>query len=31
VQLVGRAGLTAIVVLDRSAGRFVSVKFLHRP
>jgi hypothetical protein len=31
VQLVGRAGLIAIVVLDRSAGRFVSVKFLHRP
>jgi hypothetical protein len=29
-QLVGKPGLTALVVLDRSAHRFLSVKFKHR-
>ena len=31
VQLVGKPGLTAIVVLDRSSHRYMSVKFKHRP
>jgi hypothetical protein len=30
-ELVGKPGLTALVTVDRSAGRFVAVKFLHRP
>jgi hypothetical protein len=30
VQLVGKPGLTAIVVMDRSACRFLSVKFRNR-
>jgi hypothetical protein len=29
VELVGRPGLAAIVVVDRSACRFLSVKFRH--
>jgi hypothetical protein len=30
-ELVGKPGLTALVSIDRSAGRFMGVKFLHRP
>ena len=30
VQLVGKPGLTCLVVLDRSSHRFLSVKFKHR-
>ena len=30
VQLVGKPGLTALVVLDRSSHRFMGVKFKHR-
>jgi hypothetical protein len=29
-ELVGRPRLAAIVVIDRSAGHFMSVRFLHR-
>jgi hypothetical protein len=30
-ELVGRPRLAAVVVIDRSAGHFLSVRFLHRP
>ena len=31
MQLIGKPGLTAIIVLDRSSHRYMGVKFKHRP
>jgi hypothetical protein len=30
-ELISKPGLVAIATVDRSSGRFLGVKFLHRP
>jgi hypothetical protein len=30
-ELVGKPGLSALVSIDRSSGRFMGVRFLNRP